>query len=183
MAWFFVMPGHQKPCYWLCKIKGPSLVFNEKEFKEPVCREIIENADVVYVCSQVCNTQRNNSLRLSEAYIYIYIYQWNESSLGSWLRTGDKPLYELIVTYCSQDNLKWFSMKFESKYNIFHTRKWLLKCRLQNGGHFVPSSMWMWNKAGQGNVIIVYCCDMHIALVCVDPITMWTEGFMTRTSW
>ena len=33
------------------------------------------------------------------------------------------------------------AMKFESKYNNFHTTKWIWKCYLQNGSHFVLASM------------------------------------------
>ena len=32
-------------------------------------------------------------------------------------------------------------MKFKSQYKIFHLRKCIWKCRLRNGGHFVPGDM------------------------------------------
>ena len=34
-----------------------------------------------------------------------------------------------------------FSVKFQSKYNNFHTRKWIWICHLQNISHCVPSSV------------------------------------------
>ena len=41
--------------------------------------------------------------------------------------------------YFKLDHLEQISLTVESEYCNFHTRKWAWKCRLQNGGNFVPA--------------------------------------------
>ena len=50
---------------------------------------------------------------------------------------GAKPLSEPMLNYCQLASREQTSVKFESKYKIFHTRKCIWKCRPRNGGHFV----------------------------------------------
>ena len=39
------------------------------------------------------------------------------------------------------------SVKFQSKFIPFHSRKHTLKCRLENGGHFVSASLCCWKPS------------------------------------
>ena len=55
--------------------------------------------------------------------------------------------WELLLTHRSRCWLivSWILknlMKFQSKYNNFHRRKWIPKCQWQNGSHFVQASMY-----------------------------------------
>ena len=54
---------------------------------------------------------------------------------------GAKPLSEPMLDYCKLDTCEHISTKFLSKYNNFHRRKRIWKCRLENGGHVVSASM------------------------------------------
>ena len=60
-------------------------------------------------------------------------------ALGSVLvrRTSAKPLPEPMLTHCQLDPYEQGSVKFESKYRTFHSRKCIWNGRLRNGGHFV----------------------------------------------
>ena len=42
-----------------------------------------------------------------------------------------------ILIYCQLESQQQM-MKFESKYDNFHSRKYINKFLVQNGGHFVP---------------------------------------------
>ena len=50
---------------------------------------------------------------------------------------GAKPLSKPMLAYCQLDPKEQTSVKFQSKFNHFHSRKCVWKCRLRNGGHFV----------------------------------------------
>ena len=54
---------------------------------------------------------------------------------------GDKPLFKPVLGYCQLDHWEQISVKFKSKYEIFHTRKCIWKCRLWNVSHFVQGEM------------------------------------------
>ena len=49
---------------------------------------------------------------------------------------GAKPLSEPMLAHCQLDHWEQILVKFKSKWNNFHTRKLIWKCRLQNGGRF-----------------------------------------------
>ena len=51
-----------------------------------------------------------------------------------------KSLSEPMLEYCQLNLWEKISVKFESKYNNFHSRKCISKCCLQNGGHLVSIS-------------------------------------------
>ena len=51
-----------------------------------------------------------------------------------------KPLSEPMLEYSQLNLWEQISVKFESKYNNFHSRKCISKCCLQNGGHLVSIS-------------------------------------------
>ena len=52
-----------------------------------------------------------------------------------------KPLYEPILGYCQLNPKEQTSVKLWSNYKHFHSRKWIWKYCLRNGGHFVLGEM------------------------------------------
>ena len=67
--------------------------------------------------------------------------RWNGSSLVQVMacrRTGDKPLHEPVMGYCQLDSLEQISVKFESEFYHFHSRKFIWKCRLPEWRPFCP---------------------------------------------
>ena len=54
---------------------------------------------------------------------------------------GVKPLSEPMLDYCQLDPSEQTSMKFQSKFKHFHSRKCTSNCRLRNGVHFVSAPM------------------------------------------
>ena len=65
-------------------------------------------------------------------------YRTNSSALTQW---GAKPLSEQMLGYCQLDPWESISVKSQSKFIHFHSRKCVCKCRLGNGGHLVSASM------------------------------------------
>ena len=65
---------------------------------------------------------------ICRARIVIYNSRINHSTWSS--------LAEPKLAHCWLDPWEQMSMKFESKYNNFHTRKCMWKCQMQNGGYF-----------------------------------------------
>ena len=61
-----------------------------------------------------------------------------------------KPVSEPTLIYCQLYPWEQNSVKFESKYKTFHSRKCIWTCRLRNGGHFVPASM-RWSPPHEWN--------------------------------
>ena len=73
-----------------------------------------------------------------------YIHQWTRSAgvqVMACRLSGAKPLPEPMLIYCQLDPQEQTSMKSESKYKIFRSRKCIWKCCQQNGNHFVSVSM------------------------------------------
>ena len=67
-----------------------------------------------------------------------HIYIWTGSQFIP-CNFGAKPLPEPMMTYClsgPKNKLQWF---FKSKLEHFHSRKYIWRCRPQNGGHVVES--------------------------------------------
>ena len=54
---------------------------------------------------------------------------------------GATPLSETMLTWCQLYHWEHILVKFCSKFNYFHSRKWNWKWCLQNGSHFVSASM------------------------------------------
>ena len=52
---------------------------------------------------------------------------------------GAKPVSKSMLEYLNHQ--KQISVKSESKFFHFHSRKWIWKCRLENGGHLVAVSI------------------------------------------
>ena len=51
--------------------------------------------------------------------------------------SGAKPLPESMLPYCQLDHWEQTSVKFKLKWKNFHSSKFVWKCCLRNGGHFV----------------------------------------------
>ena len=54
---------------------------------------------------------------------------------------GAKPLSKPMLGYCQLNPKQQTSVKFQSKYKTFHSRKYIWKYCLRNGGHFVLGEM------------------------------------------
>ena len=63
---------------------------------------------------------------------------------------GAKPLPEPILTDRQLDHLEQTSVKFESKYQTFHSWKCIWKCCVQNCGHFVQGRWVKQTVSGRG---------------------------------
>ena len=51
---------------------------------------------------------------------------------------GAKPFPGPVLAYCQSDSREQFSVKFESEFYHFHSRKCILKCRLPKWRPFCP---------------------------------------------
>ena len=74
----------------------------------------------------------------------VYMLQWTGSALVqvmAWRRTGDKPLPEPALIYCQLDHWQKLSVKIESKFQHFHSKKCVWICCLRNCVHFVQGDM------------------------------------------
>ena len=54
---------------------------------------------------------------------------------------GAKPLSEPMLKYCLLDPWEQTLVKSQLKSRHFHSKKFIWKCRLENGGHCVSASM------------------------------------------
>ena len=74
-----------------------------------------------------------------------YIRQWIGSEMVQIMACrlfGTKPLSKPMLSCCWLGPWAPTSMKFQSKYKTFHSRKKnIKKCRLRNGGYFVQGEM------------------------------------------
>ena len=59
----------------------------------------------------------------------------------AWCLFSAKPLSEPMLVYCQLIPSEQISVKSESKYEDFDSRKYTWKYRLPNGGHFVSASI------------------------------------------
>ena len=70
-----------------------------------------------------------------------YMRQWTGSSLLQVMACrlfGAKPLPEPMLIYCQLDSWEHISVKFESEFYHFHSRKCSWKCRLPKWRPFCP---------------------------------------------
>ena len=70
-----------------------------------------------------------------------YMYQWTGSSLVqvmAYCLFVTKPLPESMPAYRQLDSWAQISMKFESQFYYFHSRKCIWKCRLLEWRPFCP---------------------------------------------
>ena len=71
---------------------------------------------------------------------------WRIGSVMACRLFGAKPLSELMLNYYQLNHWEQISVNLESKWNNSPTRKWVWKCPLENGVHFVSGSMWYEEK-------------------------------------
>ena len=58
------------------------------------------------------------------------------------LSTGrQQAITRTNADYCQLDSWEYISVKFESEFYHFHSRKSIVKCHLKSGGHLVSASM------------------------------------------
>ena len=72
---------------------------------------------------------------------YIYLRQWTGSALVQVMACrlfGAKPLPEPMLAYCRLDSWDQISVKFESEFYHFHSRKCIWNCRLSEWRMFCP---------------------------------------------
>ena len=89
-----------------------------------------------------------NSLRPGDAYMHRQPTTWLVQIMACHL-FGAKPLSEPTLGYCHLDTWEQTSVKFNSKFKHFHSRKCIWKCCLENGGHFVSVSMCQPHQASE----------------------------------
>ena len=69
-----------------------------------------------------------------------------------------KPLTELMLAYCQLESWVQISMKFESEFYHFHSRKCIWKCSLSNWRLFFPRGdeliQWRWAGNGEEETLI-----------------------------
>ena len=67
--------------------------------------------------------------------------RWTESALVQIMACrlfGANPLPEPMLAHCQMDPWEQISVKFESEFYHFHSRKWICKCRLPKWWPFCP---------------------------------------------
>ena len=70
-----------------------------------------------------------------------YMHQWIGSSLVKVMASrlfGAKPLPEPMLDYCQLDSWEQVSVKFESEFDHFHSRKCIWKCSLLKWQPYCP---------------------------------------------
>ena len=97
--------------------------------------------------------------------------QWNESALVQLMACrlfGAKPLPEPMLAYCQLDSREQISVKFESEFCHFHSRKCFWNCRLPIWRPFCPGGdelilSWYSGCCSPGAVLTKYSlyCSVH----------------------
>ena len=75
-----------------------------------------------------------------------YMRQWAGSALVrvmAWRRTGAKPLPEPMLAYCELDSWEQISVKIESEFYRFHSRKCIWNCRLPKVAAILFRGRWV----------------------------------------
>ena len=68
---------------------------------------------------------------------------------------GAKPLPQPMLIYCQSNPYEQTLVRFESKYNNFHSRKWIWKYHQRNGGRSVSTSVCSVHMPANGYPITV----------------------------
>ena len=100
-----------------------------------------QNAHDIYSLKTLANMTKLNWFDTSRP-VDEYMRQWTVSLLVqvmAWCLNCARPLPEPIITYCQLDPWEQTSVKVESKYNDFQSKKCIWKYRLQNIGLGVVS--------------------------------------------
>ena len=88
-----------------------------------------------------------------------YMHQWTEHWFGT------KPLPKPVLFYCQLDSWEQISVKFESEFYHFHSRKYISNCRLPKWRRFCPRGDDFKHRFGQIKIshsitlyVITYPC-------------------------
>ena len=93
-----------------------------------------------FFCPQVCEWFLNLPWLNSSPPSATNMHQWTGSALVQIMACRlfhAKPLSKPMLGYCQLDSQEQTSVKFQSNYKTFHSRKCIWKYRLRNGGHIV----------------------------------------------
>ena len=117
-----------------------------------------------------------DSFRPSDAYVSV-----NWASLVQIMAcrlVGAKPLSEPVLECCWLDPWEQTPVKSQSKFVNFHSRKFIRKCRLENGGLFASPSMYVGSMlvAEATGVSIFYSILLHIPQLTLYPFNkIWNK--------
>ena len=128
-------------------------------------------------------------LRLTHLPLVPYMHQWIGSALAQIMACrlfGAKPLSKPMLGYCQLDCQEQTSVKMESEFYHFHSRKCIWKCHLPEWRPFCPGgdelsqamhslrqlTHWGWDKMTKCHfaaifpLILLYeiCCILHFDL-------------------
>ena len=73
-----------------------------------------------------------------------YLRRWTGSALVqimAWRQISNRPLSEPMLIYCQLESWEQISVKFESEFYHFHSRKCIRKCHLPNWQPFCPGEI------------------------------------------
>ena len=88
----------------------------------------------------------------------------------AWCRTGNKPLPETMLANCQWDSWEQISVKFESEFYYFHSRKCFWNCRLPQWQPFCPGRD---ELTFQPTLFDIHLVPRHL-LHCDDQV--WAQG-------
>ena len=90
---------------------------------------------------------------------------------------GAKTLSESKLTHCLWDPYETTSVKFESKYNNFHSRKLIWKCYMQSGNHL------SWPQCVKSNIkLSIYITKQHYNIYqCISCNTLYAPDCCLNT--
>ena len=106
-----------------------------------------------------------------------YMRQWIGSTLVQIMACrlfGAKSLSEPVLGYCRLDPKEQTSVKLQSKYGAFYSRKRIWKYRLANGGHFVQVEM------SYLNLDEIQQSFHHISIVIVGEMGPWITASISK---
>ena len=116
--------------------------------------------------------QCNPSEGIHCAVVSAYMRQWIGSALFqimAWRLFGAMPISKPMMGYCQMDHQEQISVKIESKFSHFHSRKCVWKCCLQNMTAILFRGGWVnWQDVG-----IHECSEM----------VWWASNWLMTTSW
>ena len=90
---------------------------------------------------------------------------------------GTKPLPEPMLTYSQLDSWEYISVKFESQFYHFHSRKCIWKCRLPKWWPFCPGGDGVIPLASCFNPLYVstcYCGGQSFLWILMKPHDSWS---------
>ena len=106
-----------------------------------------------------------------------YIRQWTGSALVQVMACrlfGAKPLPEPMLAYCQLDSWEQISVKFESEFHHFHSRKCIWNCGLSKWQPFCPGGD---ELSVKWNLLLPFTkqCTIYVMYILHSPVwlTLW----------